>query len=96
LVVIVSSWKVKDRGLLLKSDWFCDVNEGAQKLKVEDRVTKGKMESDLEADLQGGKETGSVERGKVWALAPVAVWLVPNEGATMDGSAVALFVWRWY
>lgn len=30
------------------------------------------MESDLEAVLiQGGKETGSVERGKVWVLAPL-------------------------
>jgi hypothetical protein len=37
LEVVVSSWKVKDRGLLLKSDWICDVNEGAQKLKVEDK-----------------------------------------------------------
>jgi hypothetical protein len=37
------------------------------------------MESNLEAVLlQGGKETGSVERGKVWVLAPVAVGLVSN------------------
>lgn len=36
-MVVVSSWKDRDRGYLLKSDWFCDVNEGAQKLIVEDK-----------------------------------------------------------
>lgn len=50
------------------------------------------MESDLEAVLQGGKETGSVERGNVWVLAPVA--LAVAQWMSCDGWAPP---WRgWY
>jgi hypothetical protein len=65
---------------MLKSDWVCDVNEGAQSRRQ--RVTKGKIESDLEEVLQGGKRNRVPSKGEkcgFWApVAGGAQWMSCN------------------